>query len=48
MIAATNGTRMSSPVAIDVMRGRLGSAGGLLGDAVDERDELDRLELSAD
>jgi site-specific DNA-methyltransferase (adenine-specific) len=43
----------ASPVAIDVMRGRLdpGSVpvrGGLLGDAVDERDELDRLELPAD
>ncbi len=43
----------SSPVAIDVMRGRLdpGSVpvrGGLFGDAVDERDELDRLELPAD
>jgi site-specific DNA-methyltransferase (adenine-specific) len=43
----------SSPVAIDVMRGRLdpGSVpvrGGLFGDAVDDRDELDRLELPAD
>jgi site-specific DNA-methyltransferase (adenine-specific) len=41
----------SSPVAIEVMRGRLGSGNvraGLLGDAVDERDELDRLELPAD
>jgi site-specific DNA-methyltransferase (adenine-specific) len=48
----------SSPVAIEVMRGRLdsgsvptgvlGDAVGLLGDAVDERDELDRLELPAD
>ena len=43
----------SSPVAIEVMRGRLGLGGGgsrarLLGDAVDERDELDRLELPAD
>ncbi len=43
----------SSPVAIEVMRSRLdpGSVpvrGGLFGDAVDERDELDRLELPAD
>jgi site-specific DNA-methyltransferase (adenine-specific) len=43
----------ASPVAIDVMRGRLDPGcvpvrGGLLGDAVDERDELDRLELPAD
>ena len=43
----------SSPVAIEVMRGRLdpGSVpvrAGLFGDAVDERDELDRLELPAD
>ncbi len=43
----------SSPVAIEVMRGRLDAGsvpvrGGLFGDAVDERDELDRLELPAD
>jgi site-specific DNA-methyltransferase (adenine-specific) len=45
----------SSPVAIDVMRARLDAGSGsrqvqlgLLGGAVDERDELDRLELPAD
>ncbi len=45
----------SSPVAIEVMRERLGAGSGsreaqlgLLGGAVDERDELDRLELPAD
>jgi site-specific DNA-methyltransferase (adenine-specific) len=45
----------SSPVAIDVMRERLDAGSGsrevqlgLLGGAVDERDELDRLELPAD
>ena len=47
----------SSPVAIEVMRRRLGAdsgsgsghaGAGLFGDAVDERDELDRLELPAD
>jgi site-specific DNA-methyltransferase (adenine-specific) len=48
----------SSPVAIEVMRGRLGSGSevvgsrseraGLVRDAVDERDELDRLELPVD
>jgi site-specific DNA-methyltransferase (adenine-specific) len=35
----------SSPVAVEVMRARLGP--GLLGAAMDERDELDRLELPA-
>jgi len=45
----------SSPVAIEVMRERLGRGSGrreaqlgLLGGAVDERDELDRLELPAE
>ena len=43
----------SSPVAIEVMRAGWARAraevrAGLLGDAVDERDELDRLELPAD
>jgi len=42
----------SSPVAVDVMRARLGSGSaavrpGLVEGAVDERDELDRLELPA-
>ena len=38
----------SGQVAIDAMPARLDASGGLLGDAVDERDELNRLELPAD